>query len=81
MFVIVISKRAITEFKSENGMLEILVSNKYGILILCFLTFYDNIFFTFIITFFYILIRKNRLIEIITYSINTIKRKDGFHLD
>jgi O-antigen/teichoic acid export membrane protein len=81
LFVVVISNRAMADFKSENGMLEILFSNKYGLLILCFFTFYDNIFLTFTITLLYFLIRKNTLIEIITYSINTIKRKDVFHLD
>jgi hypothetical protein len=81
LFVIVISNRAMADFNSENGMLEILFSNKYGLLILCFLTFYDNIFLAFTITFLYFIIRKNTIINIISYSIYTLKRKDIFHLD
>lgn len=81
LFVILISKRDMAEFKEENKMLEILISNKYGILILCLMAFYDNVFFAFIITFIYFLIRKKTLLQLINFSLETIKRKDIFQLD
>ena len=81
IFVLVVAKTVKTEFKSENGNLKLYLSNKYGIAILCFLTFYENTIFTTFVTLFYFLNRKNTILELIKYSMNIAKRKDVFQLD